>query len=112
MPCLNASKRPETAARDAPPSHPMRHTLPACCARAASGHAAIEPAITLMKSRRLMQPAPGLRTTLILFKVQPSRHHRGRRGCEEHAEICYRSHACGVHSEEHRLEEECHACCH
>ena len=47
-----------------------------CCPRAASGHAAIEPAINLMKSRRLMQPAPGLRTTLILFKVQPSRHHR------------------------------------
>src|SRR5262249_55616698 len=30
-----------------------------CCARAASGHAAIEPAITLMKSRRLMQPPSG-----------------------------------------------------
>src|SRR5262245_22431659 len=27
-----------------------------------------------MKSRRLMQPAPGLTTRLILFKVQPSRH--------------------------------------
>src|SRR6516165_919611 len=28
-----------------------------CCARAANGHAAAEPAITLMKSRRLMQPS-------------------------------------------------------
>src|SRR5262249_41703697 len=28
----------------------------ACCARAASGHAAAAPAIPLMKSRRLMQP--------------------------------------------------------
>src|SRR5262245_42534253 len=55
------------------PRNPIIGTV-ACCPRAASGHAAIEPAITLMKVRRLMQPAPGLRTTLILFKVQPSRH--------------------------------------
>src|SRR5262249_53295902 len=42
--------------------------------RAGSGHAATEPAIILMKSRRLIQPPPGLTTRLILFKMEPSRH--------------------------------------
>ena len=33
----------------------------------------------------------------------------GKMAREEHAEICYRSRRS---REEHRLEEECHACCH
>jgi hypothetical protein len=35
-------------------STPIRRIRSGCCARAASGHAAADPAITLMKSRRLM----------------------------------------------------------
>jgi hypothetical protein len=31
---------------------PIRQILPACCARAASGHEVADPAIILMKSRR------------------------------------------------------------
>ena len=37
-------------------SHPITG-IAGCCARAANGHAAAEPAIALMKSRRLMQPS-------------------------------------------------------
>src|SRR5262245_66530974 len=32
--------------------------MPACCARAASGHTAVEPTITLMKSRRRIVTLP------------------------------------------------------
>jgi hypothetical protein len=42
-------------ARDQPECHRVAahgEGMTGCCARAASGHAAIEPAITLMKSRR------------------------------------------------------------
>src|SRR5262249_48104827 len=61
MPCTNAAKSPETADRDAPPSQPIRQTLPDCCARAASGHAAAPP-MSVMNSRRLMRPSiTGLR---------------------------------------------------
>src|SRR5215475_4670660 len=61
MPCTNAAKSPETADRDAPPSQPIRQTLPDCCARAASGHAAAPP-MSVMNSRSLMRPSiTGLR---------------------------------------------------
>src|SRR5262245_23045702 len=75
-PCANAARRVGSCGSSAPVDRrtPTRRTRSACCARAASGHAATEPAITWMKSRRLMQPPPGLTTRLILFKVQPSRH--------------------------------------
>jgi len=33
---------------------PIRRILSLCCARAVNGHVAAEPAITLMKSRRLI----------------------------------------------------------
>ena len=36
----------------------MVGNFPGCCACAASGHAAAEPPISLINSRRLMQPSP------------------------------------------------------
>src|SRR5262245_20122981 len=39
-----------------PANMPMRRMRSACCARAATGHVAAAPPMTLMKSRRLMQP--------------------------------------------------------
>jgi hypothetical protein len=38
-------------------SDETRSITTSCCGHAASGHAAAEPAIALMKSRRLMQPS-------------------------------------------------------
>src|SRR5262249_31524622 len=80
-PCRNAARRACPSASSAVRfiSTPMRRMRSPCCARAASGHAATEPANTLMKSRRLMQPPPGLTTTLIYRKMQPSRHARVHR---------------------------------
>jgi hypothetical protein len=51
MPCRNALCKPAAASGDEPESHPIRQTLPACCARAASGHAAAPP-MSVMNSRR------------------------------------------------------------
>jgi len=42
---------------DHSPEKPMRETVPACCARAASGHAAAAPPMSVMKSRRVIRSA-------------------------------------------------------
>src|SRR5215469_806368 len=44
----------KAGARTAPDTNPMRQSLPACCARAASGHAATAPPRSVMKLRRFM----------------------------------------------------------
>src|SRR6516165_9193499 len=56
MPWRNALREPEVVSGDAPTIHPIRQTLPACCARAASGHAAAPPT-NEMKVRRLIYPS-------------------------------------------------------
>jgi hypothetical protein len=43
---------PSTAEGDVEPRNPMRAIFAGCCARAATGHAAAAPPITLTKSRR------------------------------------------------------------
>src|SRR6516165_4912444 len=56
MPWRNALREPEVVSGDAPTIHPIRQTLPACCARAASGHVAAPPT-NEMKVRRLIYPS-------------------------------------------------------
>jgi hypothetical protein len=41
-------------------STPMRRIRSPCCARAASGHATVAPPSSVMKSRRLICPTPGI----------------------------------------------------
>src|SRR5262245_1941158 len=52
-PCRNAPSRDGLSEGDVNPRKPIRGTLPACCCpRAASGHAAVAPPRSVMKSRR------------------------------------------------------------
>src|SRR5262249_47962947 len=57
------------------PRNPIRGTLPGCCARAASGHAAAAPLQSVMNSRRLMlanQVPPALAPPVGLPHAQPA----------------------------------------
>src|SRR6516162_4188288 len=51
-------------------STPIRRICPDCCARAASGHAAVEPPTSVMKSRRLMERP--LRTDDCILSHRPA----------------------------------------
>src|SRR6516225_9736895 len=50
---MRACMSESSASKPPPASTPIRRTRSPCCANASSGHAAAEPAITLINSRRL-----------------------------------------------------------
>src|SRR5262249_1710971 len=52
--CTNAATKGPTAEAVEAPRKPILGKFPACCARAASGHATTEPPSRVMHSRRLM----------------------------------------------------------